>query len=511
MSYFIQKLIYLLLFLLLLNGCNNHTDQYPPNALNDTYMINENTPLTANAADNDTPGSSGNNYWHTLTDPLHGSVTMDENGSFSYIPDTNYYGTDSFLYAISDEFGQSDNATVTLNIKPVLFRIKVKTDNQGFSSDVEFLIAVLNDGYNYDYDIDCNNDGKYESTNGDGNYTCEYDTPGEYTIAIGGTFPQFHSGYDADKILSVESWGTQVWKSFEDAFYYCNNLTLNAPDKPNLSQVKSMSGMFAYATTFNQSIEDWNVSNVIEMNKIFFNASSFNQPIGDWNVSNVTNMNDMFYGATAFNQPIGNWNVSNVTSMNGMFCTAGSFNQPIGDWNISNVIEMNEMFVKAVAFNQPIGDWNVSATKYMERTFAYATAFNQPLEKWDVSNVITMEGMFYGAAVFNQPIGNWNVSAVQDMIGMFDNATIFNQPIGNWNVSAVQDMSLMFYRATAFNQSLENWDVSSVQYMNSMFYNASAFSDHNLSGWNVDNVFDHTDFCTGWGTGNTPPSDWTCN
>jgi len=47
--------------------------------------------------------------------------------------------------------------------------------------------------------------------------------------------------------------------------------------------------------------------------------------------------------------------------------------------------------------------------------------------------------------------------------------------------------------------------------MNRMFYNASAFSDHNLSGWNVDNVLDHTDFCTGWGTGNTPPSDWTCD
>jgi len=340
----------------------------------------------ATVATNDTPSSNGENDWHILKNPLHGTITMEKNGSFTYSPNSNYYGTDYFLYTISDKFGQSNNATVTLNIKPVLFRIKVKTDNPGSSSDVEFQISVFNNGYNYNYNIDCNNDGKYESTGEDGSYICEYDTAGEYTIAIGGTFPQFQNGYDNEKILSVESWGTQVWKSFEDAFAICTNLILNAPDRPNLSQ--------------------------------------------------VTNMNGMFYGASAFNQPIGDWNVSHITTMDGMFLRAVSFNQPLSDWNVSNL----------------------TSTQFM---FSEATAFNQSLEKWDVSHVTTMDGMFLRAVNFNQP--------------------------------------------------LENWDLSSVQYMNRMFYNTSSFSNQNLSSWNVDNVLDHTDFCTGWGEGNTPPSDWTCD
>ena len=42
---------------------------------------------------------------------------------------------------------------------------------------------------------------------------------------------------------------------------------------------------------------------------MFFNASSFNQSLNNWNVSKVTNMEAMFRDAISFNQPLENWNV----------------------------------------------------------------------------------------------------------------------------------------------------------------------------------------------------------
>ena len=59
----------------------------------------------------------------------------------------------------------------------------------------------------------------------------------------------------------------------------------------------------------------------------------------------------MFRGATSFNQSLNKWNVSNVTNMKFMFCAAESFNQPLNNWNVSNVEDMEGMFISATSFN----------------------------------------------------------------------------------------------------------------------------------------------------------------
>jgi len=61
------------------------------------------------------------------------------------------------------------------------------------------------------------------------------------------------------------------------------------------------------------------VSNVITMKEMFKEASSFNQTLNNWNVSKVTDMYGMFYHAYSFDQNIGSWNVSSVTTMHYMF------------------------------------------------------------------------------------------------------------------------------------------------------------------------------------------------
>ncbi len=152
------------------------------------------------------------------------------------------------------------------------FKIRVKTDNVGFSSDTQFtLMAIFGD---YNYSVDCNDDGIDEAVGlGIGMYLCNYDAPGEYVISISGTFssPFFRFNDDRQKLISIEQWGTNRWLSMNNAFLQCRNMTLNATDTPDLTQVTDMGGMFLEADSFDGDIGDWNVSNVTNMVGLFGN------------------------------------------------------------------------------------------------------------------------------------------------------------------------------------------------------------------------------------------------
>ena len=77
----------------------DHDDGQPPVAVVDTYSTPEDTALTVAA-----PGVLGNDSdvdGDTLSaakvsDPAHGDVALNANGSFTYTPDADYNGTDSF-------------------------------------------------------------------------------------------------------------------------------------------------------------------------------------------------------------------------------------------------------------------------------------------------------------------------------------------------------------------------------------------------------------------------------
>jgi len=164
----------------------------------------------------------------------------------------------------------------------------------------------------------------------------------------------------AENLLTVEQFGTVVWKSMRYAFHYCKNMQF-APtvDTPDLSNVTGMYFTFSYCSSFNQDISSWNMSNVTNMSGMFYGCSSFNQDLSSWNVSNVTNMERMFYGCSSFNQDLSSWNVTNVIYMMYMFDGCSSFNQDLSNWNVSNVTDMEDMFHECSAFNQNLGSWNL--------------------------------------------------------------------------------------------------------------------------------------------------------
>lgn len=54
-----------------------------------------------------------------LTNPANGSLIVNEDGSFTYTPDANFNGTDSFTFEVQDAIGAIDTQTVTLTIDAV--------------------------------------------------------------------------------------------------------------------------------------------------------------------------------------------------------------------------------------------------------------------------------------------------------------------------------------------------------------------------------------------------------
>ncbi len=221
--------------------------------------------------------------------------------------------------------------TTIINAAPADdFVITVKTDNPGAGTNTNFIIYKQpGTGFNYNYNVDCDNDGTDEATSQTVGYTCNYTVAGIYTIRIkdnsgtGDGFPGFilSQGINsvAEKLLTVEQWGTGKWKNLDNAFRGAINLVFNANDVPDLSNVTSLISMFSGAEMANPNTSNWNTSAVTNMRRMFKGATSANPDTSNWDTSQVTDMEFMFFLATSANPDTSNWDISNVTSMGGMF------------------------------------------------------------------------------------------------------------------------------------------------------------------------------------------------
>src|SRR5690606_29551754 len=201
-----------------------------------------------------------------------------------------------FLTAVSGQAISGHMASLSVegdeDVRP--FITIWKTDNSGTSNDNQITIPTdpseeLALVYNYEVyweEVDNpTNNGSAAGLTGD--YTIDFPAPGIYRVEITGQFPKifFNNRGDKSKILSVEQWGDIVWENMRSSFYGCDEISINAQDSPDLSQVTDMWGMFR-ASSINQNINHWDVSNVTDMGYLFRDASQFNQDLSDWDVRN---------------------------------------------------------------------------------------------------------------------------------------------------------------------------------------------------------------------------------
>jgi VCBS repeat-containing protein len=99
-----------------------------PTAAADSYTTDEDALLTVSGEDGNVLENDGDIDSTTLssvlvTDVSHGTLVLDPDGTFTYAPDLNFNGTDSFTYQVNDgsesETSTSNIVTVTITVNPL--------------------------------------------------------------------------------------------------------------------------------------------------------------------------------------------------------------------------------------------------------------------------------------------------------------------------------------------------------------------------------------------------------
>ena len=84
-----------------------------PIATDDSAVTREEVPVDISVLSNDTD-VEGPVTIQSTTSPTNGTVTVRDDGTIRYTPDTNYFGNDSFEYVIVDRDGDTDTARVVI-------------------------------------------------------------------------------------------------------------------------------------------------------------------------------------------------------------------------------------------------------------------------------------------------------------------------------------------------------------------------------------------------------------
>ncbi len=93
-----------------------------PVAVGNSITVDEDVPLTFNAADllfDDSDLDGDALAISNVSQPAHGSVVDNLDGTYTYIPAANYNGADVFTYTVSDGNGGSDTAQVNVTVNAV--------------------------------------------------------------------------------------------------------------------------------------------------------------------------------------------------------------------------------------------------------------------------------------------------------------------------------------------------------------------------------------------------------
>lgn len=128
-----------------------------PVAVDDAYTTNEDVVLNVEAPGvlaNDTDPDSPVLTAVLEEGPTHGTLVLNADGSFTYTPELNYHGTDSFTYKASDGTNESNIATVTITINSVNDAPVAVDDAYTVAEDAVLTVPAADGVLANDYDVD---------------------------------------------------------------------------------------------------------------------------------------------------------------------------------------------------------------------------------------------------------------------------------------------------------------------------------------------------------------------
>lgn len=117
-----------------------------PIADGESFIINEDNVLASQLLNNDSDIDGDNLSLNTtpISNVNNGSLVLNSNGTFTYTPNENFYGADSFVYEISDGHGGVAEATVNITVESVADTPLLNTDVYTVIEDGTLTTTLLN-------------------------------------------------------------------------------------------------------------------------------------------------------------------------------------------------------------------------------------------------------------------------------------------------------------------------------------------------------------------------------
>ncbi|MFS1483180.1 Ig-like domain-containing protein [Vibrio lentus] len=154
-----------------------------------SFTTNEDTPVNGTLSASDEDGDSLS--FTKSTDPSNGTVVVDENGDWTYTPNENYNGDDSFTVVISDGQGGIDTITVNIGVTPINDSpvgedVSVTTDEDSPVSGSLTVTDADNDQLTFSKGTEPSNGSVIVDENGNWTYTPEenYNGSDSFTVVV---------------------------------------------------------------------------------------------------------------------------------------------------------------------------------------------------------------------------------------------------------------------------------------------------------------------------------------
>ena len=262
---------------------------------------------TINGWDTDTSVTAGDGIDDIPSNIDMGSLALGHCSSSDAITDL----TTNYGWTITSDFSYDCGFTFEVTVPPGGSQFPIRT----------------NSNFTYNYDVDW---GNGVTTTGHTSDTATFfaNSTGDdqvYTVKVIGIFPAAYYNNDttyAPMITKIVSWGDIQWESFENAFYGCSNMTVDADIRtPDLSNTTSLKNAFKGCTSLdsNGNLGTWDTSTITNMQATFDGCTNFNGDISVWNTGNVTTIRDLFKDSSTFDQSLANWDLTALTDLSDIF------------------------------------------------------------------------------------------------------------------------------------------------------------------------------------------------
>ncbi len=159
-----------------------------PIAIDDSASGQVDEPITIDVVANDENPDGGDLLVVNITEPMNGTVLINEDGTLEYIPDAGFVGQDTFSYTITNSLGLVDAAMVIVTI----------TEGPDYPDDMEI-------------------DAVYDS------YFTDPDTPLNIEVLGNDIYPEEYAEDVVITFISDPEFGTLVYDTLENVYTYFPN------------------------------------------------------------------------------------------------------------------------------------------------------------------------------------------------------------------------------------------------------------------------------------------------